>query len=393
MLYTFTGGADGAQPFAGLIFDHAGNLYGTASQGGVQNCTSAGVQVGCGVVFKLSPTGNSEWTETVLYAFTGGKDGGTPATDLIFDNAGNLYGTTPFGGDLNCSIMGSVGCGTVFELTARSGSWKEKLLHRFAGGSRDGISPTGELSFDKAGSLYGTTAFGGRTGWGTVFRLTRTSSGWKKSGLYSLNGQSDGTDPQCGTVDAAGNVYVVTYMGGAGGWGTVFELQAMSQGWKKRLLHSFTSGDDGGASPTGCLTLDSKGTLYGTTQQTPRVFKLARTSKGKWIETVLYRFDHSGDGNFPSAGVRFHGAGSLFGTTEGGGNNGAGTVFKLSPQAHQPSEWIENILYSFTGQSDGALPADGLVFGTAGNLYGTTLRGGMFGLCDGGCGVVFELTP
>jgi uncharacterized repeat protein (TIGR03803 family) len=394
VLHTFTGGADGGQPFAGLVFDKAGNLYGTASAGALQNCkVFGGTLVGCGVVFELSPVGG-QWQFTVLYTFTGGGDGGVPFTGLIFDNAGHLYGTTSYGGDLTCSIALSTGCGTVFELTAGAGGvWTETVLHSFTGIDGDGIVPSGGLSFDSAGNLYGTTAYGGSpvTGAGTVFRLTRSSSGWKES-VYSINETSDGEIPQCATLDAAGNVYVDTYAGGAGGWGTIFELHPISHGWKKTVLHSFSYYPDG-AAPTGCLTVDAVGNVYGTTQQNPKVFKLSRTPVGKWVETVLYGFSHQpGDGNFPSAGVTFDDIGNLYGTCEGGGNSDAGLVFQLTPRYFEAGQGKENILYSFTGQSDGSLPAAPLTLDSAGNLYGTTYEGGASG-CSAGCGVIFEISP
>jgi len=154
VLYSFRGGSDGSSPQGALVADKAGNLYGTTAEGGSSNCVS-----GCGIVFQLSPpaTSGGSWTETVLYRFLGGTDGAAPGSDLIFDAAGNLYGTTMGGGDASSD-------GTVFQLTppAQGGPWTETVLYRFAGGA-DGKAPLSGLVFDKVGNLYGTTLFGGTT--------------------------------------------------------------------------------------------------------------------------------------------------------------------------------------------------------------------------------------
>ena len=393
VLYSFTGGNDGAQPFAGLTFDKMGNLYGTASGGGIQNCkVFGGSETGCGVVFELSP-GGGQWQFNVIYTFTGGTDGGVPATDLVFDKSGNLYGTTSYGGDLQCSIASSAGCGVVFELTPNAGVWAETTLYAFTLANGDGALPTGGVTFDAAGNLYGTTADGGNitTGAGTVFRLSKTSQGWKETAIYELDEATEGEDPQCATLGSNGNIFVDAYFGGTGGFGTVFELHHTSRGWERNVLISF-SGGNGGASPTGCLTVDLKGNVYGTTQQVPTVFELSPSTGDKWVETILFPFSNLGDGNFPSAGVKFNPKGNLFGTCESGGLYDAGTVFKLSPSSGG-GEWTEDVLYDFTGKSDGSIPASSIVSDARGNIYGTTYEGGNSAAnCDGGCGVVFQLT-
>ena len=195
-LYSFSGGSDPKFPYAGLIFDKAGNLYGTTEFGGANNQ---------GTVFEITPNSNGSWTETVLYSFTGSTDGGQPYGSLVLDAAGNLYGTTNFGGSSNCNL----GCGTVFELTPSSGGWKETVLYTFTGGS-DGREPYARLLSDASGNLYGTTLLGGNigsvcsTGCGTVFKLTHGSSGWTESVLYAFQGGADGASPYDGLAfDAA----------------------------------------------------------------------------------------------------------------------------------------------------------------------------------------------
>ena len=200
----------GAYPYAGLILDAAGNLYGTTELGGIHKY---------GTAFELSPTGGGGWTETVLHSFGNGVDGGYPEAGLIFDAAGNLYGTTVYGGIHNS--------GTVFELTPREGGgWTERVLHSFGNGT-DGYEPYACLIFDAAGNLYGTTELGGIHGpdSGTAFELTpREGGGWTEKVLHSFNG-TDGALPLAGLIfDAAGNLYATTSEGGIHNSGTVFEI-------------------------------------------------------------------------------------------------------------------------------------------------------------------------
>jgi uncharacterized repeat protein (TIGR03803 family) len=227
VLYSFTGGSDGALPFAGVIADAAGNLYGTTIDGG------AGGQ---GTVFQLDPSG----TLTVLYS----SDGGSPWAGLLADAAGNLYG----------AIDAGDGPGLVFQLTP---SGTLNVLHRFTG--RDGAVPHGRLIDDAEGNLYGTTHNGGTSGYGTVFELDSSGS---LNVLHSFTGGSDGAYPEAGlTADAAGNLYGTTYGGGAGGQGTIFQLDPSGV---LTVLHSFTGGSDGGR-PVADLLADAAGNLYGTT--------------------------------------------------------------------------------------------------------------------------------
>lgn len=338
ILYRFAGGEDGAHPAAGLIFDKAGNLYGTTQAGGRGKQSE-------GTVFKLSPSENGTWTETVLYRFTGGaSDGAEPKADLIFDTKGNLYGTTPYGG-IGCE---PTGCGTVFELTPQTdGTWKETLLHLFAGGDNDGASPWAKVTLDAAGNLYGTTVYGAyrsacnySSGCGAVFELTPNAHGkWNEKLLYAFAG-ARGSDPEGGLIlDSAGNLYGTTTGGGEFRGGTAFEL--IHGAWTHKILHSFhfnhkhyhKDGDE----PSATLVMDQSGNLYGTTVSGGAygpfgiVFELTLTN-GQWTETVLHSFDNNGeDGLVPYSNLVLDSAGNLYGTTSGGGTGGYGTVFEVTP--------------------------------------------------------------
>jgi uncharacterized repeat protein (TIGR03803 family) len=347
-LHSFTGGDDGANPVASLIADAAGNLYGTTPYGGAS---------GYGTVFALTPSG----TETVLHSFTGGDDGGYPAAGLIADASGNLYGTTGFGGD--------AGYGTVFRVT-QSGT--ETVLHSFT--NADGAYPLAGLIADAAGNLYGTTEGGGANGYGTVFKLTPSGT---ETVLHSFT-NADGAFPLAGLIaDADANLYGTTNNGGASGYGTVFKVTPSGI---ETVLHSFTGGADGGY-PFATLIADVAGNLYGTTSNGGAsgygvVFAL--TPSG--AETVLHSFTGS-DGGYPKAGLIADAAGNLYGTTNyGGANVYYGTVFELTASG------TETVLYSFTSGGDGANPSAALVADAAGNLYGTTMNAGASGY-----GTVFKL--
>jgi uncharacterized repeat protein (TIGR03803 family) len=263
-LHKFTGGKDGAFPLASLIFDQAGNLYGTTLVGGAHHK---------GTVFKLAPNADGSWRESVLYNFcsrTYCGDGTEPEASLIFDQAGNLYGTTYAGGALDQ--------GTVFKLTPNAdGSWRESVLYSFCSRTncRDGEFPEASLIFDAVGNLYGTTYAGGALNHdGTVFKLTPNADGsWRESVLCSFCSRtncSDGEFPEASLIfDQAGNFYGTTFAGGdqelclAGGCGVVFKLTPNSKGgWNERLLHTFA--DRPGASPHAGLIFDPAGNLYGT---------------------------------------------------------------------------------------------------------------------------------
>jgi uncharacterized repeat protein (TIGR03803 family) len=376
---------DGDEPIAGVILDASGNLYGTTFYGGA---------FGNGTVFRLTPDAGG-WRDTVLYSFNGDGGGGFWAnTRLIFDGAGNLYGTTFFGG--------AFGTGTVFELSpAEDGTWSERTLHSFASHGGDGAYPHAGLTLDSSGNLYGTTSSGG-AGYGTVFELTPASGGtWTETVLLSFSA-GGGANPYSSLVlDASGNLYGTTASGGKSsacrdGCGTVFELSAHEH-WAEKVIHTFDNTD--GANPYGGLIFDGSGNLYGTTSQGAEgnfgtVFELS-PAPGGWRLKTLHNFNSNGtDGYNSSATLIFDTAGNLYGTTLSGGAHGQGTVFELSPPAG--GNWTEKILSSFgSAGRNGYDPTPGLVLDSDGNLYGTTVSGGggTNPNCINGCGTVYQITP
>jgi uncharacterized repeat protein (TIGR03803 family) len=333
VLYSFKGSPDGAEPLAGLVFDHSGNLYGTTTQGGTVGAV-------LGTVFELSPpvTAGGQWTESVLHSFADtNTDGFSPVSGVVFDSAGNLYGTTVFGGP-SCtgSTDSDAGCGSVFQLTppaTSGGAWTETIIHffHFAGG----IYPTGTPIFDSFGYLYGTARQGGAGGHGTVYRLQppATAGGaWTYRVLYAFAGQSDSIAPEAALTLHEGTLYGTAAEGGTNDNGTVFQL-----------VPPAVAGD-------------------------------------AWTENILYHFAGGNDGSFPAANVIFDRAGNLYSTTVDGGGLGScddgncGTVFELTPPTSEEGNWTETILHAF-GAADDALnvnnqPVGGVVFGPNDILFG-----------------------
>lgn len=365
VLYSFNG-TTGREPSGGLIFDKAGNLYGATSEGGAHDL---------GVVFELTPASGGGWTETVIHSFNG-SDGDSPTAPLVFDQEGNLYGTTSRGG---------TDYGTVFELTPNAdGSWSESVLHSFTGGD-DGAFPLPGLAIDPAGNLYGTTYMGGRYKVGVAFELLPTSSGWKHKVLWTF-GPKGGKWPQGGLIfDQAGNLYGTT-SGGGKGVGVAFELTSNANGaWKETVLYVFFRRD---SQPVGQLTFDGQGNLYGTTNYLyGAIFKLSPTSGGAWKQTILHYGGHKG--GYHIFDLIFDAAGNLYGAAESGGGLGfsGGDVFRLTPTSK--GFWKEKVLHSFGSANDGSNPVGGLVFDSAGNLYGVTYHGPS----NPNDGTVFEVTP
>ncbi len=328
-LYDFTGGTDGSNPVGGVIFDTASNLYGVTFYGGAQ---------GAGVVFELTPNADGSWTQAVIYTFTGGTDGANPLCSLIFDAQGSLYGTVVYDA--------AKGWGGVFKLTPNTdGSWVESMLYAFTGGM-DGGHPTGGLIFDSAGTLYGTTYWGGSGGCvnrcGTAFKLAPNQDGsWTGTVLHRFTGVWDGANPSGNlTFDAAGNLYGSTNWGsfeqGCGSTcGTIFQLAPKAGGgWTTHILHSFTGGKDGGACNDECTpAFDTAGNLYGMRTSGGSLgygvgFKLAPTSAGGVKYTALSFNDRPGAD--PGGSLVFDAAGNLYSITKGDGSKTFGSVFEFS---------------------------------------------------------------
>jgi uncharacterized repeat protein (TIGR03803 family) len=372
-------------PNGGMALDQKGNLYGTA----------AGSQLQFGIVFELRPYPSGIWQNKVLYRFGGGTDGAYPQSSPVLDAQGNLYGATTEGGIVNS-------CGTVFQLMPTpTGRWTKKVLYNFVG---NGCRPSGGLIWDSAGNLYGTTTLGG-TGYGTVFELLPGSNGtWTERVLHEFNGTSDGNGPSGGLViDGAGNLYGTTIVGGAKGAGTIFELSPGSgDTWTFHLLYTLCSrtacadGANTFCSGTSCyegfparLVLDDQGSLYGTATYggipscsggrggCGTAFKLSKSLTGTWTFHLLHSFCSLSlcpDGAFPSGGLILDSVGNLYGPTAGGSSKNSGTVFKLSSHV-SGSPWVLDTLYSFCALAqcaDGVGPQGSLVLNGAGNLFGTT---------------------
>jgi hypothetical protein len=339
-IYSFTGGSDGSNPSGGVIFDQAGNLYGVTTNGG-DGCSG-----GCGTVFELTRGENGDWTETVLYSFTGSTDGGYPAGILVFDQAGNLYGGTETGGDLSCELSGKLGCGTVFELSpGKNGQWTEKVIHSFKG-HKDGVQevPSG-LVFDGAGNLYGTTALGGKGNMGIVFELSpRRGGAWTETILHTFQGSPDGRTPASSLAFSGGFLYGTTAYGGNStclegvGCGTVFQLAENGGEWTETIILNLQGSD--GIGPNGPPLFDQAGNLYGTTSLGGKdpcnncgtAFELAPDGNGNWQESILHNFgSRTGDAISPVSGLIFGQSGMLFGTSWQGGKRATGTVYEITP--------------------------------------------------------------
>ena len=345
VIYSFQGEPDGYSP-EGVTVGPDGTLYGLTyegGQGGYSQCAYA--DTGCGTIFRLQPPAyfctavNCPWTETVLHRFTGSEygDGAIPldGDSLLFDHAGNMYGTTIYGGTHNY--------GVVFEASPSQGGWTENTLYSFSGGGSDGWgTPESGVIMDSAGNLYGTTTEENQYALGTLYELSPSNGGWVPSVLQAYQcSQNVGCYPQGLIQDASGNVYLGMDDGGANGGGTVVEYMP-SQGWSANVLASFSEYGHGPYGPVGKLAMDAQGNLYGATAS--------------------------------------------------GGDHGYGTVFKLTPDGN--GGWTSTVLHSFTGEVGGAIPYAGVVVDAHGNVFGTTLEGGDMRACNiQGCGVVYEITP
>jgi uncharacterized repeat protein (TIGR03803 family) len=358
--------SDGYKANGRLVADSGGNLLGTTLSGG---------SAASGTVYKLSPDG----TETVLYNFGGTTgDGWEPQLGLTIDKQGNFYGVTEAGG--------AYGKGSVFKI---SPDGTETILHSFGATSSDGTYPYGPVVLDKKGNIYGSTNLGGEyadacgfgaEGCGTVFRI---GSDGKESILHSFNANTDGYFPYGIAIDEQGNLYGTTSEGGSASEGIVYELTNKGV---YSILCNFGVGASDGVHPDSALTVDAKGNVYGVTLLGGAfydgvVFKL--TPGSSWTETTLYNFGaNKNDGSEPWGGLVLDGHGNLYGATYEGGLYGAGTVFEISPSR------TETILYSFSGNSDGGSPSGGLIRDSRGNLYGPAYSGG-----SNGNGVIYKISP
>jgi uncharacterized repeat protein (TIGR03803 family) len=377
VIHDFSGtGGDGATPYGGVTLDQFGSVYGTTNLGG---------RYGAGSVYQISRNGSS-WAFNLLHSFTGGSDGSGPGFgDLAMRNDCALFGTTGGGGSF----------GTTFEVRPRanlcpgSGSaWQESVIHEFGSG-QDGAQPIGGATIDTAGNLFGTTSLGGAYGNGAIYGITPSGA---ESVIYSFTGGTDGTNPVAGvSTDTDGNLYGTTSFGGAFGAGAVYELSPSGPGWSEKVLYSFQGGSDG-QNPVGGVIVNPAGDLYGTTfdggiNGGATVYQLSPFG-GRWTFTTLYSF--SGGYGGPYNKLTLDDTGNLYGTTNGDGANGRGSVFKLAP-SH--GSWNFTDLYDFSGGSliggsDGGTPYGAVAVDSQGNIFGTAAIGGTKNQ-----GVVFEITP
>jgi uncharacterized repeat protein (TIGR03803 family) len=371
VIYQFgaAGPNDGAGPNGGLVFDAAGNIYGTTGVGG---------SGGGGTVFELTPSQGGTWQETILYNFCPGgiengcPDGYYPNGGLVMDVNGNLYGTASDGGT-NCL------CGTVFELSPPSlpgGNWTQQVLWSF-GGEPDGDVPYSGLVIDSAGDLYGTTSMGGAVNAGTVFELSPGENGWSETILHNFCVNypdcSDGVAPTAGvTFDKAGNLYGTTRLGGVQrgqGWGVAYELSPTKSGWTETVLKVFSS-KTGGQTTAG-ITIDPAGNLYGG------LSLRGPDSCGGYFRLLPFEgFPlQGGNGCLPLSDLVYS-SGALFGSTAQGGANSQGVVFKFTKNGNHVTQ---TILYNFCQRAncaDGSMP-NGSPTLNNGQLYGATLEGGL----------------
>jgi uncharacterized repeat protein (TIGR03803 family) len=385
----------GEFPNSGLIIGPDGGFYGTTGMSGGSQCFPL-----CGAVFEIKQT-STGWQYHIVHNFRGpNHDGESPIGPLLFDNVGNLYGTTSAVNSTGCFTR-HTDCGTVFKLSPTSkGGWEETILYRFTGRA-DGAWPAGNLVLDSAGNLYGYTLGGGNNNLcgqvcGVVYELSPGASGWTETVLHTFTGGSDGYTPRGLTPDTSGNLLGVAESGGTAnsnceaGCGTVFKLTPGAGGWSLSVIYSFSGGSDGGY-PISPLVFDTQGNLFGTTLlggsvQCPNecgtVFELSPNGSG-WNFSDVYSF--SGPDGADPQGILFDSAGNLFGAASGGKTTcGCGVLFELVPGS---GNWTETVLYTFNGKSDGQFPNPVIQDG-AGHLFGTTANGG-----SDNFGTIFKFTP
>jgi len=374
-LHSFSGGNDGATPSS--LTRGGTTFYGTTQSGGhygPEECPD-----GCGTAFQLKQVG-SGWLLTPIFTFLGrdGNTGFHPLDRFVFGPDGALYGTTSdmairSGGDGRVLRLRP-------QPTAPSTAfvtWTETTLYQFMNSGPS--TPQGDLLFDPAGNIFGTAICGGQGGCsGSIYELTPTQNGWTEHLVYPFGGGGDGMHPTGGLArDSAGNLYAVCNGGGIG-FGTVLKLSPVGSGWGIQILHTFTGGNDGG-SPLGGLLLDQAGNLYGTTTTRGAgnggtVFELTPTGGDFYSFSTLYSFTGP-QGGGPTDKLVMDVAGNLYGSTFGDGSFQHGNLFELSPSN---GSWTYISLYDFTGGNDGSGPS-AVTFGQDGNMYGTTSADGMSG--------------
>ncbi len=405
VLHTFTGSPDGANPTDGVVIDRAGNLYGTTFGGGINGngCTAEGSGTGCGTIFKLSKHG-SNWVYTTLYKFQGPPDGNYPA-GVVVGPDGTLYGTTKGGGTLNVACpQYENGCGTVFRLRPRASfcatplcPWNENLLYTFTGNADGGNPQNGDLVFDAAGDIYGTTLLGGAYAYGAAYELTPSQGGYSQSVIHNFNPDPDGlASPYSGLImDQSGNLYGTSSFANDSIAGTVYQLTPSQSGWTANILQSFQCREfiNAGCYPQ-ALIFDSAGDLLGATVEgslhdTGGVYDLLASNN--WLLNVLHVFGLQQ--GVTQNHLTIDAAGNIYGTGSICSNL-YGCVYKLTPSSNG---YTYTELHDFTDGLDGAHPYGPVAIDAEGNLYGTAENGGFLDTClgqgDDGCGVVWEITP
>ena len=368
VIYNFDTNMIGAEPYAGVTLDGHGNIYGTNSHYGV----------GYGTVYKLSNR-NGVWLASVLYEFAGGMDGAFPASRIVFGPDGSLYGTTSQGGGTGCNAQG---CGTVFKLSpapnichAISCPWVETVLYRFTGGADGAVPEYGDIIFDSAGAIYGTTS-GNNSSFGSVYKLTNSGGVWTETTLWTFSGGADGFFPEGGVVfNAAGNLYGTMSTG-------VFELSPSAGGWSETVLHTFNNMTDGSSAASN-MVFDQAGNLYSDTDvlgpsQGGTIFQMS-PSGASWDFQVLYSFD-GGRGTVGTS-LYLEPGGFLYGVrSANSADYGEAFVYSLFYDTY-------SVLHEFSGGNQGSAPFEGIVMDAEGNLWGTAASGGTHGY-----GLVYEIT-
>ena len=381
VIHNFTGtGGDGAYPTVGVTV-RGGTLFGTTADGGVGDK---------GMVYQVNHVGSNWITAPIFWFPTDNSGGYQPQSPVRFGADGHLYGTTFWGGEHKD--------GVAFYLTppasickAAACFWKETVLYSFVG-EPDGMAPTGPVSWDSQNNAYGTTSQGGTANLGSVYQLTKTVNGWTETPIHTFTGKPDGDSPNDGViVDANGNLYGTTSLGGQYGYGTVYKLSYVNGNWTETILYNFQNSNlCDGELPLGGLTMDSSGNLYGSSSANVNacagtsVFELKR-SNDTYTFRVLYNMTHAAFQCGPQSSLTLDAAGNLYGTSECDGEFGRGNVFRLT---NTENGWIYRSLHAFNGNDGMAAGGSGVTIAPDGTLYGTTRLGGSLGI-----GTIWMIKP